>query len=127
MAPAHDLVDVAREIAQADAVITHVTTDKLRLIAEQIQGLQAQARAVLARAERDARIHRAECRFQKRPGKTYHVYRRPDGRLYLSMLSPADWGGTTPDVYDGAYRLEADQSWSSVEEIGQRALLLERG
>lgn len=116
----HDLVDVAREIQRADALIGAAVTDKLALIAEQIRALQDQARKVLEDARRDAELHRARCNFQKRPGKTYHLYRDKSGVLYFSMLSPEDWRGQPPDPFVGSYRLEVDQSWTPADEIARR-------
>lgn len=111
-----DLLDLAREIAAADAVVNARVTAKLEVIADQIRALQAEARKVLAQACRDRELHAAECRFRRIPGKTYHLYRREDGRRYFSMLAPADWGGRPPDAYLGAYRLGTDQSWTPAEE-----------
>lgn len=121
MSAPHDLVDTAREIQRADAVLAAVATDKLTQIAEQIRALQDQARVVLERARRDAELHRAECRFQKVPGQVYHLYRRArDGseREYFSLLSPDDWRGAPPDPYVGSYRLEADASFTPAAELG---------
>lgn len=115
LAPVHDLVDVARQIQQADAAVRNVTSSKLRVIAENIRRLQEQAREVLDRAQRDAELHRAECSFLKRPGHTYHLYRRADGRSSLSMISPQEWG-EPPHEYIASYRLEADQSWTHSDE-----------
>jgi hypothetical protein len=115
----HNLVDTAREIQKADAVLGAVTGDKLRLIAEQIRSLQEQARELLEEARRSADLHRAECRFQKRVGGIYHLYRNGE-RLYFSMLSPEDWGGRRPHVYEGSYRLEADMGWTPIDRVADR-------
>ncbi len=120
LAPAIELVDVAREIQKADALIVDVATDKLRIIAEQIRALQDQARAIMDDAKRDADLHRAACNFVKRPGKIYHLYRKPDDTLYLSMLSPDDWKGSPPDAFEGSYRLEVDLSWTPAEKLAER-------
>lgn len=117
LAPAHDLVDVAREIATADQAIGSVVGGKLEVIARQIRALQDEAQALLSAARRDLELHRAECSFVKRPGSIYHLYRRGDARLYFSMLSPDDWGGAPPHPYEGSYRLESDRSWTPVDEI----------
>lgn len=124
-----DLVDAAREIAKADAVISTVAADRLAQIAEQIRALQEQARDVLARARRDAMLHRASCRFQKVVGQVYHLYRKGDGDeapTYFSMLSPADWGRAQPDAFVGSFRLEPDQSWTPVDEIAARDAMRQR-
>ena len=63
-------------------------------------------------AARNATLHRAQCRFRRRVGQTYHLYRRADDQRYFSLLSPADWGGPPPHEYEGSYRLEPDMSWT---------------
>ncbi|AGP42233.1 MULTISPECIES: DUF2452 domain-containing protein [Sorangium] len=112
----HELVDVAREIQQADALLGAVTGGKLAQIARQIRSLQEQARQVLEAAQRDSELHRAACNFKKRPGHVYHLYRRGDGVRYLSMLSPEEWGGAPPHAFEGSYRLELDMSWTPADE-----------
>lgn len=119
LAPVHDLVDTARQIAEADQVVATVVHAKLEVIAEQIRGLQAQAKAVLEAAADAADLHRAECRFRKRIGAVYHLYTRANGSRYVSMLSPEDWRGEPPDRFEGSYRLETDMSWTPAGE--QRA------
>lgn len=117
LAPVHDLVDVAKEIANADRTIGTVVGSKLDVIARQIRALQEEARTILDDAKRDLDLHRAECNFTKRAGALYHLYERPNRRLYFSMLSPDDWGGAPPHPFRGTYRLEPDQSWTPAEEI----------
>lgn len=116
LAPPYRLVDVAREIEKADQVLATVVGGKLDLLAEQIRVLQAKAREILAAAERDSKLHRARCNFQKHPGAIYHLYEATDGAWYFSMLSPADWRGAPPDRFLGSYRLETDASFTRVDE-----------
>jgi hypothetical protein len=113
LAPVIDLVDVAREIQAADAVLGVKMTAELAIIAEQIRALQERARAALDAAEESARLHRAACSFKKRPGHVYHLYRKESGALYFSMLSPADWG-RCPDAFEGSYRLGVDMTFERV-------------
>lgn len=120
LAPAIDLVDVAREIQAADLAIGNVASAKLRVIAEQIRSLQAQAQAVLGDARRAAELHRASCRFHKRVGQVYHLYRRESGERYFSMLSPDEWGTALRDAFEGSYRLEADMSWTPADAVETR-------
>ena len=116
----HDLVDVAREIQVADATLGGVTVAKLRVIAEQIRHLQAQAAQILDDAKHSGDLHRAACNFKRRPGQVYHLYRKKsDATLYWSMLSPEEWG-TPPDTFEGSYRLELDMSFTAVEDVEQR-------
>jgi hypothetical protein len=118
LAPPHDLVDVAREIQQADALLGAVTSAKLELVVRQIRALQDEALCLLEAAQRDGELHRTACGFKKRPGRVYHLYRRPDGTRYFSMLSPAEWGGAPPHAFEGSYRLEVDMSWTPLHARG---------
>jgi hypothetical protein len=117
MAPATELVDLAAQIAEADNMLANVTHGKLRQIAEQINSLQQQAAELLQATARDQQLHRAQCNFQRKPGTIYHLYRRQNGREYLSMLAPQEWGGSPPHEFLGSYRQESDMSWTAVEEL----------
>jgi hypothetical protein len=112
-------VDLAREIEDADRVLGAVASGKLRTILAEVRALQEQARAILDETRRSSELHRAECSFQKRPGTVYHLYERPDGSRYFSMLSPADWG-TPPHAFAGSFRLEVDQAWTPLDRAEQR-------
>ena len=115
-----ELVDLAREIEKADETIGVVVGGKLDLIREQMRALQEQARRLLEEARDASRLHRATCNFKKTPGKVYHLYRRDDGEVYFSMLSPDDWRGAPPHPFEGSYRLEADLGFSLVGEGPER-------
>ncbi|MDB4972273.1 MAG: hypothetical protein JWN48_614 [Myxococcaceae bacterium] len=114
------LVDVAREIERADQWIASTSSAKLEQIAAQMKLLREQAEQVLCDAQQNSELHRAEARFQRHPGKIYHLYERASGQRYWSMLSPSDWGERVPSGYLGSYRLEADQSWTPLERIVER-------
>ncbi|EYF05931.1 DUF2452 domain-containing protein [Chondromyces apiculatus] len=116
LAPPHGLIDVAREIQQADALLGAVTGAKLETLARQIRRLQEEARVILEEAQRDGELHRVACSFKKRPGQVYYLYRRSEGSRYFSMLSPEEWGGSPPHGFEGGYRLEADMSWTPEAE-----------
>ena len=115
LAPSISLVDVASEIAEADQMLGAVAGSKLSVIAEQIRQLQQSARRVLEDTRRDLELHRAECRFQRRPGQVYHLYRRSNGALSWSMITPNEWGAHPPYEFTGSYRLELDRSWTRVD------------
>lgn len=114
------LVDVAREIERADQAIASTAGAKLEVIAEQMRALRAQAEDVLQKAQVDAELHRAEARFVRHVGKTYHLYERTTGQRYWSLLSPDDWSGAPPHGFVGSFRLEADQSWTPLDRAGAR-------
>jgi hypothetical protein len=112
LAPHFDLVDLAKEIDQADRMVSTRLGGQLQVIAEQVRSLQAQARRILEEAREDQRLHHARCAFKRIPGHTYYLYEDPSGSPEFSMLSPEDWNGRPPKRFLGAYRLNADMSWS---------------
>lgn len=118
LAPVHELVDTARQIAEADRLLGTAVAGKLQVIAERIRSLQQKAREILEQARVDAELHRAQCRFSKRVGQTYHLYRRNDGTTWLSMLAPEEWRGNNPSTFVGTYRLEPDMSWTPAGATG---------
>ncbi len=132
LSPPVALVDLAQEVAAADRLLSGVAEGKLRLIAEQIRALQQQARQVLEETRQQQDLHHVECSFKRLPGHTYHLYRRPDGSRYFSMLAPADWGDQPPHPYQGGWRLGHDLSWQPAESDSAatdpiRTLLAELG
>lgn len=115
LAPPFELVDLAKEIARADDMVSAQANGKLKLLANQIRKLQEEAQNILHEAKRNQELHRAECGFQKKVGQIYHLYRRQDGRLLFSILSPQEWGERLPFDFIGSYRLETDMGWTEIE------------
>jgi hypothetical protein len=113
------LVEVAREIEQADQWLAATASAKLQVIAEQMQALRDAAQRVLEKAQRDAELHRADARFKRYPGRTYHLYARDNGVRYWSLLSPHDWQGAPPHAFEGSYRLEGDQSFTRLDLVAE--------
>jgi hypothetical protein len=135
LAPEVELVDLARQISEADSMVNNRVSAKLRVIADQIRALQTEARTVLEEARQDQDLHHAECQFKRIPGRLYHLYKKSDGKRYFSMLSPDDWKGQSPHTYVNSYRLENDMSWTPLEKLDEdddsreliNRLLLETG
>jgi len=118
LAPAFQAPELAAEVARAETMLSARTGAKLRVIADQIEALQKEARKVLDEAHEEQALTRADCSFQRRPGQIYHLYRRSDHRTFFSMLSPTDWGDEPPYTFLGSYRLEADYSWTPADQLG---------
>lgn len=114
-----ELVDIAREIAQADAMVNTRVSAKLRVIADQIRHLQQEARDILEETRRDQQLHHAQCNFKRIPGNSYHLYEKQNGQRYFSMLSPDDWGSTPPHTFVGSFRLENDMSWTALDSLDE--------
>ncbi|KAL6068198.1 hypothetical protein STEG23_035245 [Scotinomys teguina] len=112
-----DLVALAEQVQKADEFIRANATNKLTVIAEQIQHLQEQARKVLEDARRDADLHHVACNMVKKPGNIYYLYQRESGQQYFSIISPEEWGAGCPHDFLGAYKLQHDLSWTAYEDI----------
>ena len=83
-----DLVELAGEIQKADKFTRATAGSKLSVIAEQVRFLQEQARKILEEAQKDKEINHMACNFKRIPGKLYYIYTRPNGKNYMSMISP---------------------------------------
>eukprot|EP00055_Hartaetosiga_balthica_P010367 m.44025 g.44025 ORF g.44025 m.44025 type:complete len:193 (+) comp7142_c1_seq1:93-671(+) len=115
-----DLVRLAAFVQNADEATKASVGGKLELISEQIKRLQEDARRVLDEAKRDMELNHAKCNFKRIPNKIYHLYRKPTGDTYFSMLSPKEWGSGLQDEFIGSYKLEFDMSWTAAEKIKER-------
>jgi len=114
------LVDMARVIESASAKVALRTNAQLEVIVEQMKELQERARAIIEQASRDVDLIHAECRFHRVAGRVYHLYERPDGRRFFSMLGPEDYGGAGPTGFVASFRYEHDESWTRLDEIADR-------
>ncbi|KAF5308772.1 hypothetical protein FQR65_LT06005 [Abscondita terminalis] len=115
----NDLVELAAEIQKADTFTHANACNKLQVIAQQIRFLQEQAQNILRETKLNEELHHVACNFVKVPGNIYHLYVKPDGQRYFSMLSPQEWTNC-PHQNLGSFRLEQDQSWTPIQCIEQR-------
>ena len=113
------LVDTAKAIESASATVAMRTNAQLEVILEQMRALQQRARAIMEQASRDIDLIHVECRFRRVPGRVYHLYERPDGHRYFSMISPDEYGRPTA-AFIGSFRFEHDQSWTRLDEVEAR-------
>lgn len=113
------LVDTAKLIESASAIVATRTNAQLEVIVEQIRALQERARVIVEQAGRDLDLIQVECRFRRVPGRIYHLYERPDGHRYFSMLAPEELGYAQPG-FIASYRYEHDESWTRLDEIEVR-------
>jgi hypothetical protein len=114
------LVDSAKFIESASSKVALRTNAQLEVIVEEMRALQERARAIVEQASRDVDLIHAECRFTRVAGRIYHLYERPSGQRYFSMLGPDEFGAQAPSGYLASYRYEHDESWTHVDEIDAR-------
>ncbi|XP_019878008.2 uncharacterized protein C1orf50 homolog [Aethina tumida] len=99
----------------AESFIQANALNKLDVIGKQMRNLQSLMANVISESKLNNELHNAACNFVKKPGQVYHLYERPSGQKYFSMLSPQEWVNT-PHLFIGSFRLEADQSWTKAGE-----------
>jgi Protein of unknown function (DUF2452) len=94
---------------------THMQMDQIR---KQIELLAQQAEAIHKRIEISEKIYDAELRFEPVIGYCYHLYERANGKRFLSMVGPEEWGRSKGfSLYLGSVRLLADHTWDLLEEM----------
>ncbi|KAI6183958.1 putative protein C1orf50-like protein [Aphelenchoides bicaudatus] len=99
----NDPVNLLNSIVSSRNIVRTSANAKLASIGQQMDALVEQAKKVMAKCKRDERLHQqVACNFQKKPGATYYLYKKPnDGQEYFSMLSPAEWGSSLKSEYQG--------------------------
>lgn len=116
-----DLLQLAQQIEVSRDLVRNRACDRLSAIAEQMEFLHKKALDVLKEAALDEELHKVPCNMQKSPGRIYHLYEKPDGARYFSMLSPTDWGTSEKiNEFLGSYRLEYDRSFTPIEKADRR-------
>lgn len=89
---------------------------------------------VISEAKLSKELNSVACNFVKIPGHIYHLYERPSGQKYLSMLSPEvkpdfhqflrkfyvffifqEWANP-PHKFMGSYSFKADLSWQEANQ-----------
>jgi hypothetical protein len=104
-------------LKSSDEYVKNTTLNKLDVIGEQIKFLQAQAKEILTAAVENSELHRIPCNFVKVPGTIYHLYQRPSGEKFWSMISKAEFGDNNKNSYLGSFRMEGDRSFTSLDKI----------
>ncbi|XP_050307441.1 uncharacterized protein C1orf50 homolog [Anthonomus grandis grandis] len=112
----YEMMDLEADTSNASQFIVANMGNKVDQIGRQMKNLHENLRQVMQDSLRDSQLHMAACNFVKKPGQVYHLYERPSGQKYFSMLSPQDWDGNSPHKFLGSWYLEADQSWTPAEE-----------
>lgn len=118
---AGDLETLVATLKTSEAQVKNTAYNKLDVIAEQIKFLQNQAKEILHNAAKDSHLHSIPCNFVKSPGQIYHLYERPSGEKFWSMVSPEEFGAFNKNESLGSWRLEADRSFTKVEQIDEFA------
>jgi hypothetical protein len=93
------------------------TDMQLSQIYEQMQLLAAQAQKIQVRKSISDYIYQTELRFEPLINHTYHLYRKADQKLMLSLIGPQSWGKSGATLtYLASVKLLADHTWEVLEQ-----------
>ncbi|MGB8193571.1 MAG: DUF2452 domain-containing protein [Chitinophagaceae bacterium] len=88
------------------------TNMQLEQIRKQIELLALQAQEIQKRKELSFMIYGANLSFKPNIGQTYYLYEKKDDSFMLSLISPKEWGRSTPfKRFIAAVQLLADHTW----------------
>lgn len=114
---AGDLETLIEALKQSETHVKNTAYNKLQVIGEQIKFLQKQAHEILSCASKDSELHKVPCNFVKTPGQIYHLYERPSGDEFWSMVSPLEFGSSNKNKHLGSYRMEVDRSFTRADQL----------
>ena len=85
---------------------------QLRQLEEQIQLLYRQAKDIQQRTDISIWIYQADMGFDPLVGHIYHLYQKPAGEHFLSMVAPHEWGRSgQSNTFVATVKLLADHTW----------------
>ena len=98
----------------------HQTDMQLGQIYEQMKLLASQAKKLNERKKISEFIYKAEARFEPYINHTYHLYKRENGNLLLSLIGPNQWGKSKRTFeFIATVKLLADHTWDILEKSDQ--------
>jgi hypothetical protein len=104
-------IDRGRVTGLAVAAMYEQTEMQLDQIRKQVELLAAQAQAIHQRVDISERIYKVGMNFKPLIGHVYHLYTRPDGSEFLSMVAPTEWGRSSKVSFQATVKLLADHTW----------------
>jgi hypothetical protein len=102
---------------RALSAMNQQTDMQLSQIYEQMQLLASQAQKIQARKSISDYIYQTELRFEPLINHTYHLYRKKNEQLMLSLIGPNAWGKSGAELtYLASVKLLADHTWEVLEQ-----------
>jgi hypothetical protein len=109
--------DTGKLKGRALSAMNQQTDMQLSQIYEQMQLLAAQAQKIQARKTISDYIYQTELRFEPLINHVYHLYRKQDQKLMLSLIGPLSWGKSGDKLtYLASVKLLADHTWEILEQ-----------
>lgn len=102
---------------RALSAMNQQTDMQLSQIYEQMQLLASQAQKIQTRKSISDYIYQTELRFEPLINHTYHLYRKKNEQLMLSLIGPNAWGKSGAELtYLASVKLLADHTWEVLEQ-----------
>ncbi len=92
------------------------TEDQLGLIFEQMKTLAKQVQDIKKRVEISDMIYSVQMTFQPLIGKRYFLYETDEGKKFMSLISPVEWGEKMKgQKYIAEVQLNSDHTWKVID------------
>jgi hypothetical protein len=109
--------DMGKVKSNALLAMEQQTDMQLRQIQEQIELLFKQAQDIKSRTDISVWIYQAQMGFNPLVGHVYHLYEKDDGKHFLSMVSPTEWGRSRAfKCFVATVKLLADHTWDILKK-----------
>ena len=109
--------DKGKITGKAVAAMHSQTEMQMAQLYAQMQLLADQAKSIQQRVEVSERIYLADISFEPLINHVYYLYLRENGKDFLSMVSPQEWGRKIPfEKFVAKVRLLADHTWEIIRE-----------
>ena len=104
-------IDRGKVTGLAVAAMYEQTDMQLAQIRKQVELLASQAQEIQRRVDISERIYKVGMNFKPLISHIYHLYSRPDGSEFLSMVAPEEWGRAAKISFQATVKLLADHTW----------------
>jgi hypothetical protein len=109
--------DLGKIKSNALMAMEQQTDMQLNQLQQQIQLLYNQAQEIKARTDISVWIYQADIGFDPLINHTYHLYEKENGKHFLSMVSPKEWGRSKKfKRFIATVKLLADHTWDVIEK-----------
>jgi hypothetical protein len=109
--------DLGKIKSNALMAMEQQTDMQLNQLQQQIQLLYNQAQEIKARTDISIWIYQADIGFDPLINHTYHLYEKDNGKHFLSMVSPKEWGRSKKfKRFIATVKLLADHTWDVIEK-----------
>jgi hypothetical protein len=109
--------DLGKIKSNALLAMEQQTDMQLKQLQEQIQLLYNQAQEIKSRTDISVWIYQSDMGFDPIVGHVYHLYEKDEGRHFLSMVSPTEWGRSKKfKRFVATVKLLADHTWDVLKK-----------